>query len=340
MKHPFKLLFSCLLPLVLLLPLGGCSCGFDCNNDDDDDGNPALLSLGLSDSLPEDLTEVVIKVDAITLRRSGVEDVVIDTFTIDGLANVDSFQVDLLEYQGVKQLLVIEDLELAPGTYSGLSITILASSVNESYVQQADNDERKALRVSTGFQSLPGFQLVSGSQTYTVEFGLGQALEYDDATDTYLMTTNGVRIEDNTTAARLSGTVDSDLFDSVVPCSEKGTPTKGNRVYLYEGTRLLAENLADVFTSQSDTAAPDNAIAPFAVASMVIDDFTENWKYSFGFIPAGSYTIAFACDTEADDAVNYNGLTIPLPIDQKYEITLTEGQNGTCNLVPDGGGSC
>lgn len=341
MKHAMKILLPCLLPLALLLSLGGCSCGFDCNNDDDGDNNPALLSLGLSDSLPEDLSEVVIEVDTITLRRSGVEDIVIDRFTIGALNLVDaeSFQVNLLNYQGVRQLLAIENLELVPGFYNQIAITILTSSVNQSYVQQANDDNRKALRVTTGFLSLPGIQLASGSQTFTVEFGLAQALEYTASTDTYLMTTNGVRIENNTTAARLSGTVDSALFNSVTPCSEKPVPTTGNRVYLYEGTGLLAENLADVFTSQSTSTIPNNAIAPFAVASMVIDDFTDNWKYSFGFIPAGRYTIAFACNTEADNAVNYDGLTVPLPIDQKYEITLSEAQNGACNLGEDGG-SC
>ena len=341
MKHAMKILLPCLLPLALLFPLGGCSCGFDCNSNDNGNTDAALLSLGLSDSLPEDLSEVVIEVDTITLRRSGVEDIVIDTFTIAALNLVDaeSFQVNLLNYQGVKQLLAIENLELAPGFYNEISITILNSSVNESYVQQENNDNRKALRVSSGFLNLPGIQLDSGSQTFTVEFGLAQALEYNASTDTYVMTTNGVRIENNTTAARLSGTVDSALFNSVTPCSQKTVPTKGNRVYLYDGTGLLEENLADVFTSQSANTIPDNAIAPFAVASMVIDDFTDNWKYSFGFVPAGRYTIAFACDTEADNAVNYDGLTIPLPIDQKYEITLSEAQNGVCNLG-EAGGSC
>ena len=65
-------------------------------------------------------------------------------------------------------------------------------------------------------------------------------------------------------------------------------------------------------------------------------EVTGNWQYSFGFIPADSYTIAFSCNTAADDAVEYDGLDIPLPTNQKYEITLSEGQSGTCNLSVDG----
>ena len=338
MKALMKTLMYSLLPLVLLLSLEGCSCGFDCNNDRDNnnDNSPALLTLGFSDSLPEDLKQVVIEVDTITLRRSGVEDIVIDTFTIPALDLVDAptFQLDLLDYRGTKQLVVITDLELIPGFYNNVSIAILTSDVNQSYVQQED-DNLKALKVTTGFRSLPGIQLSTGKQPFTVEFSLAQAVQYNDSTDTYLLTTDGVRIENNLTAAKLSGTVDSTLFDSVSPCSEKSSPEKGNRVYLYKGTGLLEENLADVFTNQSTETIPANAIAPFAVASMAKDEFTDNWQYSFGYIPADSYTIAFGCDTAADNAVEYDGLVIPLPINQKYEITLSEGQAGTCNLSKD-----
>jgi hypothetical protein len=334
MKIAVKMLLPGLLLLPLLLPLGGCGCGFDCNSENDGEDSPALLTLGFSDSLPEDLKQVVIEVDSITFRRSGVEDVVVDEFTIPALNLVDvpTFKIDLLKYRGTDQLKVITDLELVPGTYDAVSIAILAGGVNQSYVQEVNGDAFKAIRVSSGVRGLPGMQLASGKQTFTVEFGLAQALQYEASSDTYLLTTNGVRIENNRTAATLSGTVDSTLFDSVSPCTQKGTPTKGNRVYLYKGSSLLPENLADVFNSDSTTPIPTNAIAPFAVASMTSSGSPVSWKYTFGFIPAGSYTIAFACNTEADDAVEYNGLTIPLPINQKYEITLSTAQEGVCDL--------
>ena len=340
MKIAVKMLLPGLLLLPLLLPLGGCGCGFDCNSENDDEDRPALLTLGFSDSLPEDLKQVVIEVDSITFQRSGVEDVVVDEFTIPALNLVDvpTFKIDLLKYRGTAQLEVITDLELVTGTYNAVSIAILTGGVNESYVQQED-DSFKAIKVSSGVRGLPGIQLSSGKRAFTVEFGLAQALQYEASSDTYLLTTNGVRIENNQTAATLSGTVDSALFNSVSPCNEKGTPTKGNRVYLYKGSNLLPENLADVFNSDSITTIPANAIAPFAVASMASSGTPVSWTYTFGFVPPGSYTIAFSCNTAADDAVEYNGLAIPLPSNQKYEITLTEAQKGECNLRPSASAS-
>ncbi|MEZ5504118.1 MAG: DUF4382 domain-containing protein [Halioglobus sp.] len=322
----------------LLLPLGGCGCGFDCNNNGND-SNPALLTLGLSDAVPEDLKQVVIRVDKITFKRTGAEDVVVDRFTIDelGLVDVDTFQVDLLKYQGVNQLRVIQNLSLDPGTYSAVSITIIADGINNSYVQE-DNDLLKAITVTGGVLNLPGMQLASGAQPFTIEFSLAQALQATTAE--YRLSATGIRVENNLTAATLSGKVDSQLFNSVTPCSEKATPTAGNRVYLYKGTGIASSRLADVYTSASVTTPPANAVAPFAVASLVVNPLTGNWEYASGFVPAGTYTLAFACDTQNDDAVEYNGLTItiPLPVDQIYTVSLAAGKNGTCNLAP--GGSC
>tara|TARA_B110000503_G_scaffold20552_1_gene30972 strand:+ start:87395 stop:88462 length:1068 start_codon:yes stop_codon:yes gene_type:complete len=299
--------------------------------------NPAQLTLGFSDALPEDLKQVVIEVDSITFRSVEAADVVVDNFTISelNLVNAPTFQVDLLKYPGISQLLVIEGFELATGLYTEVSITILTGGVNQSYVQQ-DDDTFRAIEQPSGVLTLPGMQLASGAQRFTVEFGLAQALQYQASTGNYLLTTNGLRIENDQTAATLSGSIDSSLFNSVLPCSEKIDPQSGNRAYLYEGISLLPENLADVFTLESTTAIPANAIAPFAVASIAENTLTGSWNYSFGYIPAGSYTIAFACNTATDDSVEYNSLVIPLPANQTYEISLSESQNGVCKLSTEG----
>jgi Domain of unknown function (DUF4382) len=312
--------------LSLILSIGGCSCGFDCSGNDDTNSNddPALLTLGFSDSLPEDLKEVVIEVDSITFTRSGADPKVVDTFSFGG-AGTQTFTVDLLRYPGASQFVVIENLELDAGTYE-VSIAILDGDVNKSNVLEAIG-VRRPLTVSGGVLTLQGMALASGNQEFTVEFGLAQALQFQSASNTYLLAPNGIRIVNNLTDATLSGTIDSTLFDTVSPCSEKNPPTSGNRVYLYKGIDLT-QDLADVFTSASVPRPPDNALAPFAVASLN----AATREYAFGFVPAGDYTLAFACDTAKDDAVVWNDLTIPLPVDQVYEISLSAGEKAVCNL--------
>jgi len=312
--------------------IGGCGCGFDCNNGNNRDAT-TLLSLGFSDAAPEDLKQVIIEVDSITFRRSGAEDVVVDSFTITelDLIEADTFQIDLLQYRGRNQLLVIDDLEMGRGTYSEILIRVLDGDINLSYVQEAD-DSVVELNAPAAGLSLPGMTLSADKQQFTVEFSLAQSLRFQASSDSYLLATDGIRVEDNATAASLTGRVDNALFDEVSPCDEKEDPERGNRIYLYQGIGLPDSQLADVFTTSSATTVPDDAQAPFTVAALLENTLIDSWEYAFGFLPAGDYTMAFACDTADDDSVDFDSLVVPLPEDQVYEVTLSEGEQGICDI--------
>lgn len=335
MKTMLKFMLFSLL-LAWLAPMAGCGCGFDCNSDDSDD--PAVLTLGMSDSLPEDLKEVVIEVDSITLRRSNGTEEKIDTFTIDTLDLEDepTFQIDLLQYRGVEQLEVVSGLQIPRGTYNEVWLEIIDGSVNNSYVKlQNDSLWEITLEDEDGILELPGIVLSSGRQQFVIEFGLAQALKFRTSSNDYLLSNTGVRIEDIAEAATVSGEVDSSLFNSVAPCNQKSDPQTGNRIYLYKGVDLVASNLADVYTSASTQTVPTGAIAPFAVASLV-EEVDGSWEYSFGYVPAGDYTMAFACDTADDDSVNFDDLVIPLPSNRLWELDLLEGEDVVCDLEASG----
>nr|MBP6701631.1 hypothetical protein [Halioglobus sp.] len=107
-------------------------------------------------------------------------------------------------------------------------------------------------------------------------------------------------------------------------------------VYLYRGSPQSGKRLGDVFNSNSATSVPSDVLAPFAVASLVQNALTANWEYVFGFLPAGDYTLAFACNTAADDSVNYDGLVVPQPTGQVYPVTLATGGALVCDLTPSG----
>lgn len=329
------LLLSLLIPI--LLSISGCPCGFDCSSDDD--VAPGVLSLGISDASLEDLNQVVLEIDRITLRRTGAADIVIDSFTIDtlDLDEVDSFQIDLLSYRGRNQLLVLEGLELSRGTYSEIFLEAKDEDINYSFVEEFDGS-MNILNLSAGGISLPGFEIASGSQQYTIEIGLAQALEYDEDSEIYLLTNSDIRVENNAAAASLSGRVDSSLFDSETPCDSKEDPIAGNRIYLYSGATLADSALADVYRSDSANTIPENVQAPYAVAALLENVLTAGWDYAFGFLPAGDYTLAFSCDVADDDPVNYDGFVVPQPSEQRYEINLSEAEQATCDL--SAGASC
>ncbi len=312
----------------LLLALGGCTCGFDCSSDDDNE--PAVLSLGFSDALPEELAEVVIELDSITLRGSGVDDVEINNFTVDSLNLVDAptVPINLLEYRGANQVLVIEALELAAGEYSSVEIALVDGDVNSSYVLTGSGEQQPLVAAGSVLR-LGGIRVPSGNSTFTVEFELARALQA--RAEEYRLDTEGIRIVNNALSARLRGTVDTALFDGVAPCDAKAEPLAGNRLYLYRGSQVDGENLADVFRAGGN--APEGALAPYAVAAVLPPaGLDTEWRYEFGFLPPDDYTLAFSCDAADDDPLDWDDLQIPLPADQVYPVNLSSGETATCNL--------
>jgi hypothetical protein len=83
----------------------------------------------------------------------------------------------------------------------------------------------------------------------------------------------------------------------------------------------------------SDDGRPDEAIEPFAAAS-VVEDGEGLWSYTFAYLPAGDYTLAFSCDAQNDDPELFDGVTLPFPVDQIIERSAqTSGIN--CNFPID-----
>jgi len=323
--------------LLLMTALAGCTCGFDCSSDDDgEDGGEALLTLGFSDALPEDLARVVLEVTRITLRRADGGEEIVDTFTIDELGVVDrpSFQVDLLEFGGTSQLQVVTELALPPGRISSIVLDVDDGDLNTSSVEEATTGTVRPLRVPGSALELDGLTLAAGPQSWTVEFELARALRFREEPMDYLLTTEGMRVVDSGTSASLIGTVDPVLFDLEAPCDEKTDPQAGNRLYLYRGTQLDPADLADVFNASSTDEIPAGAIAPFAVGRIVRSRTTGLWEYAFGFLPAGDYTLAMACDAAGDDPDNFDAVTVPLPADQLQEFSLAQGASVLCDLAP------
>ena len=331
------LILSALLTIALTGSLQGCGCGFDCSSDDDETLT-GTLTLGFSDAPLDDATEVVLVVDAITLQGNNIADVVIETFTIDelGLQEAETFRIDLLSFPGLQQLLVLSNLELTTGNYSAIVLELLDGDVNQSYVM--DLQGQKVLNAPASQLTVPGLSISAGSQAYTVEFALGQSLLYAVSADNYELTNEGIQVIDNDVATTIDGTVDPGLFNLEEPCLSKTNPQQGNRVYLYSGTGHTAANLTDVYTSASATTVPDGAIAPFKTTRVLENSTFGRWEYIFAFVPAGDYTLVFSCHAEDDDPVDYDGIILPFPTDQIYELTVSAGTASTCNLAT--GASC
>lgn len=333
MKNP-AIAWAGLAAATILTACGGSEGGanFTLGAGGSNNSQTGTVSIGISDAPVDDVKQVVVEIDAITLRKNGADDIVIDRFTSTdlGISDADSFQIDLLAYQGSRQAIVIENLEVTAGNYSDLVLSVLDEDINRSYVIELD-DEQKAIKVPSDTLKLGAFTVTAdGVQTFTVEFNLRQAMTYRPGPEVYNLKPRGIRLQDNDGDRKISGDVDPALFDTTSPCSEKLDPTVGNMVYLYEGHDLSVDDLADVFDADDDslsTAIPAAAIAPFAVEA-VVETSPGRWEYEFAFLPGGDYTLAFSCDAGSDDPVEYDGLTLPLPSDQLIEVTAGDANVG------------
>lgn len=320
-----------------LISLQGCGgCGFQCEDQEDD---PAPLSLNISGSPSNDIKSIVLEIEKITFSRTDADDVEIDTFTIDALnlKDAESFQVDLLEFAGLSSLLVIDEREFENANYNSIVLTINDNDINASYVENAQ-DERKELNVTGTTLTLSGVSVNNKKQEFTIKFSAHQSLVYVPTSDDYQLTTKGTRVVDNAKAGSIAGNVSTDLFDQVAPCDAKADPEQGNRLYLYQGKSLNSDNLVDFYTNNTTTPAPADAISPFESDIVYNVPRSNRWEYSLGYLPAGDYTLVYTCAAQTDDTKDYDNISMPLPTAQIYEITLSEGEATVCDLQD--GASC
>lgn len=309
---------------------------------------PGAVSFAVSDAPVEGLSEVVITIDGMELRRKDSGDcdddpatgdcVFITDFTEDG-EKVDTVTVNLLDLQDGDNQIIVEGLELEAGAYDQLRLSIIDEDINYSWVKEtADADVLKELKVPSDELKLGGFTVESGGvQVFVIEFDLRKAMTYNPGSkDRYILKPTGVRVVQVEAAASVSGSVDSALFsgNSTSPCADKADSAEGNVIYLYQGHDLGLDNLADNFDSTVDVDAPDTALAPYTSQKVAADG-----TYGVFYLPAGDYTLAFSCAAENDNPDLLDGIAIPSPDTELVELSLGEGEEKICDL-PVAGDDC
>lgn len=287
-------------------------------------GNTREVSFGVSDAPVGNLSSVTITIASMTLQRDGDDDVVIETFDTDE-GPVEQITIDLLDYQGSASKIIVEEIELEIGDYDNLRLEILDEDTNESYVIEDGSMDRKLLKVPSDELKLGGFDVeADGSAIFIIEFNLMRAMTYNPGPDRYILKPRGVRVVGVETAGTIQGDVAADLLDD---CGSED-PTRASIVYLYEGIGLVEDDLADLFDPTVDMAAPPTAIEPFAAETLGEDN-----HYTFAFVPAGDYTVAFSCDAIADDADLFDDIVIPNPEGQIVEVSPGQGDDLACDFA-------
>ena len=308
----------------LTLSLIGCG-GSDSASTDN---ASAIFSLGLSDAPVDDAVAVYIELDSIKLTNTdqsqGKQETVIETFTDIAGVEVETVQVNLLDFQGSSQIKIVDEaqnIELDNGTYE-MELTVVDAG---SYVLLDNDATQHAIKVPSSRLRLGEFTVndeavqVNNTPAYTVEFDLRQSLVLRgniNNNNGFIIKPHGVRI------VSLSGSIEGSVSTNLTNLGEC-------TVYLYAAD---VTEYGDVFDINDETfVAPEQVI--IASAPLATTKVSVGGTYSIGFVPTGSYQTALTCGTDIDDNIQFDELTIPSAADITPDVQITVVASGEVTTI-------
>ena len=140
-----------------------------------------------------------------------------------------------------------------------------------------------------------------------------------------------VRVMNFSDTGRVHGTVDASLVDVNNDRCLAADPTlTGNAVYVFEGPDAV---LDDVAAEETDGAAPP------LTSDVVEFNVTEGeFEYHLGFLPHGTYTLAFTCSAMADGAGDDDYPPTPesgLDFDATINVEVVTFEDKRCAIPAD-----
>ena len=260
-------------------------------------GATGRLTLGVTDAPVDDASSVVVQFSGVAFKRAGV--------TAEKVQNLTPSprQLDLLQYQGGRAVLLLDGVTLPAGDYEWIRLIVdNEPAVRDSYVVLTGGQECE-LRVPSGAESglklNRGFTLpADGSVALTIDFDLrksihappGQQGAAAACTQGYLMRPT-LRIVADAEVGAIAGNVAGELV------TEGCLP----QVYVFSGSSVTPDDLEEASGADAD---------PLVVASVTVENGSTAYPYRAAFLPPGPYTVAFTCgdgDAAADDSLVFTG---------------------------------
>lgn len=270
------------------------ACGGGNGGDSDSRPKTGTASFDVTDAPADDVTVVKLTLSVISLKSaSGPE----QTIEFDEPVVIDN----LLSLQGANFAEILPDTDFPAGRYNWIRLYVVGGG-DDSYVM-TDEGGKVDLFVpgqQTGSGAPRHVQLVSGfvipaggNVDFTIDVDLRKALTKPTGKDYYLLRP-AMRITNNSITGTISGIVaDALVMDD--QCSNDLINDEGNAVYLYVGDNAAT---GDVYLN--DLGEDIGVENPLAVANVKQNIETGLYEYSFGFVPAGTYTAAFTCNAAFD----------------------------------------
>jgi hypothetical protein len=303
----------------------------------DGGGSTGQITVGVTDS-PVDYAEaVVVQFTGVELKpKEGAP------FSIDF---TEPKTIDLRALEGEDRVLLLDGEEVPAGEYTWMRLKVVADPdvAGDSWVtiDGADCELRIPSGDERGLQLIRGFTVGVGAITdFTVDFNLrhsvirppGQTTEVPVCDGQAYMLKPVLRVVDNLEVGTISGTVDPTFAGEQCGTTTTG-PYPGN-VYLFGP--VTETNLG---TPDDSDGIWDDPNGDDPIATAMVDENTLS--YTIGFVPAGSYRVAYTCDNDEPD-VDADEDNVPTTGDEVVEFTpadgvevaVTAGQDTAVNFPP------
>lgn len=261
-----------------------CGGGSSSNNND----ASGSFSLSLTDGPVDSANQVVVEFTGVSIKPADGEAI---EFTF-----AEPRRIDLLQLQGTASTALLTDEEVPAGNYEWIRLHVNAEhdGVYDSFIELGDGSQLE-LRIPSGSQT--GLKLVSGftigagsSADFTIDFDLRKSVTNPGGQAGALLKP-ALRLINNLQVGSVAGTVDANLVAQ--ECDN--VDLSSGAVYIFTGADVTPVDM-------SSTAGP-------LTSALVSFGEDNEYRYEIGFVPAGSYTLAYTCDSASDVPDTVEALT-------------------------------
>ena len=266
---------------LILSSLALSACGGS-SSSNDNGSSTGGVSIGLTDAPVDNVAEVWVEFDAVTLKPKEGKQLVFD---FD-----EPRRINLLGLtDGRIEILLDEEIPAGEYLWTKLDVNAEFDDIYDSYVVE-DSGGRIELRVPPGRLKLgQGFTVLADETTaFVIDWNLRMGLTNPVGQPGYKLQPS-LRITDLTEYGTIAGTVDSTLLAPANDdCTSDLNTGDGNVVYVYPGL--------DVEPDDANDSSPN----PITTANVKLNSASGQQEYMATFLPPGDYTVAFTCEGRDD----------------------------------------
>ena len=247
------------------------------------------ISVSITDDPWHDAESVVLHITAMEFHHSDGS-----VFPVDMPGG--SLDVDMMQLQNGVAHGLVGDHELPAGQYDRMRLHV---DLEHSYIDRRDTGGRHGMRMGPGagdgLEVQQQFRIEAGQHVeFMLDFDLRSGLQHNHGgmMGGEFELHNAMRLIRMENAGSLVGKVDPSLIDVNHPDCDPADG--GNWMYVFPGDAEAPDDIAEVES--------DGVPGPIAADRVEMDPGTGDHEYHFGYLPEGTYRLAFTCSGEWDES--------------------------------------